>query len=288
MSIPDPHETDLPPDLAPIECEPFTDEELMTALLEPAAADAFPGVARASSYSIPDDGQADWALRKLAQARAERDAIEARRRDYLAPVEAWYARQLAATGVERRIARWQALLEDYALRRREATGEATAWLVAGKLATTSSKARPKIADDAAVVAWAKALYDEEADAATLAAAVKVTEAPMIGEIKKLVTIAEKPLSESITWTLECGHETTDTGFPLSPPDEPREPSLDFTIPCHACGDPIEGVPERQVVGATVEIVTRPVILDAAGEEVPGLEVEPGSVKVSAVEPGARR
>lgn len=282
MTNPEPNP--LPPHLAPIDIEPFSDADLLLALTEPATADAFPHVARAAAYEIPDDAQADWALRKYGEAKAEKAAIDAQHREYLEPVDAWYSRALSASGVEKRIARWEALLEDYALRRREATGEATAWLVAGALATTASKPRPKIADPEAVVAWAQEFYEGDDD---LDAVVQVTSAPMIGEIKKRVRIGEKPVSESITWTLECGHETTDAGFDLSPEDEPREPSIDFTIPCHDCGDPIEGVPERQVVAAVVEIVTRPVIYDAAGEEVPGLEVEPGKVSAT-VKPGARR
>jgi len=284
MSTPDP--IDLPPFLAPVE-EPFTDHDFLTALEEPAAADAFPTVARAAAYEIPDDGQADWALRKLAQAKAERADLDAQRAAYLAPIDAWYQRQLAASGIEKRIARWEALLADYAIRRREATREATAWFPAGSLSTTASKARPKIEDPEAVLGWASALYSADEDADELAAVVKVTEEPMIGEIRKRVQLAERPVSESITWTLECGHEVTDTGFDLSPEDEPRQPATDFTIPCHACGDPIEGVPERAVVDATVEIVTRTVVVDAAGEEVPGLGIEPAKVTAKA-NPGARR
>lgn len=279
-----PPDDDLPPELAPIEEEPFSDEALAALLDSPDAAHLFPTVAAAAAYSIPDDGQADWALRKLARAKAERGAIDAQHREYLAPIQAWYSRQLAATRVDARIARWEALLEDYALRRREETSEATVWLAAGSISTTASKARPTIADPEAVVAWAQQFYEGDDD---LDAVVKVTSAPMIGEIKKRVSLAEKPVSETIVWKLECGHEVTDHGHELSPPEEPRELSLDFSIPCHACGDPIEGVPDRAVVGGEVVIVSRPVVLDAAGEEVPGLEVEPGSVSVK-LSPGARR
>lgn len=283
MSIPD--LPDLPPDLAPTDA-PFTDDDLLRAE-DPGARHLFPHLARVAAYEIPDDGQADWALRMLAQAKAERDELDAQRAAYLAPIEEWYRRQLTASGVEKRVARWEALLADYAVRRREATKQATVWLVAGSLATTSSKARPAIADPEAVVAWAKATYDGEEHAEELAALVKVTEAPMIGQIRDRVVLAERPVSESVVAVLECGHEITEHGLPLSPPDEPREVSLDQVVPCHACGDPIEGVPERKVVEARVVLVSTPIVLDAQGEEVPGLVVEPAKVTAK-VNPGARR
>lgn len=263
----------LPPETA-LDAEPFTDADLLDALADDGEVEETAAPLR---WAPSNDDEADWSMRKLAVAEAELAEIRARRDAYVERIDRWATREIQASGVEKRIARWRALLEDYALRRREEDGAATIWLPSGKVATTSSKPAAEVADDETFVAWLRDTYDDDAE--KLDAAVKVTAKPLISAVKSELRVVERTRAVVPIATPACGHE------PIRLPEVEVEGSdrklaemAASEVVCPACYDPIDGEGVVAVVGVDRDDVTELVVVSTAtGDVVPGLSVRPAKV-----------
>lgn len=107
-----------------------------------------------ADFEIPDDGWADWAMRKLATLDRRRQTVADQANVWRAPIDDWEAAEKRR--VEGGIEFFAGLLERYALRwRAEHPKEATLRLPSGSVPTTAPK-KPTVVvvDEDAVVAWA--------------------------------------------------------------------------------------------------------------------------------------
>ena len=103
-------------------------------------------------WEITDDGAAEWALRKLDEARSnllavnrQADEFAAPLRERLARVDEW--RRNASEGSRRSVEFFTAHLERWALARRERTGAASQHLPSGAIETRRVPASVKLDDD---------------------------------------------------------------------------------------------------------------------------------------------
>ncbi len=138
----------LPPELA-LDDEPFPVEQLDTALsigLHPGPVDA--------PWQITDDGAAEWALRRLAEADAELHALSQRATDWSNRIRDWFEHR--AKPLERRADFFRGRLHSYALDRREAGAGATLSLPSGKVSTLPGRVRVEVSDPEAFKVWAAA------------------------------------------------------------------------------------------------------------------------------------
>jgi Bacteriophage Mu Gam like protein len=112
------------------------------------------GVDRKDRWQINDDAVAEWAMAKLAEAQGDDADLRAQRDAQMERAQAWYAR--VSKAAQRTAGFMRAHLEDYALRRRQATGAATLVLPNGEVPTVKG-ADPcvDVADEAAVLEWAQ-------------------------------------------------------------------------------------------------------------------------------------
>lgn len=85
-------------------------------------------------WRIPDDGAADWALRKLARAKARHEEVRQLMIARQEKLREWEQEVLRPIRSDE--AHWTALLDEYALRRREETGTPSVKLPNGTLGTT--------------------------------------------------------------------------------------------------------------------------------------------------------
>jgi Bacteriophage Mu Gam like protein len=106
---------------------------------------------REGPWRITDDGAADWALRKLARARARQQEVDNLLKDRMDHLRAWH--RDASEPLDREVAHWTALLEAYALERREQTGAASVRLPNGELVTRKVNRAVEITDARALLAW---------------------------------------------------------------------------------------------------------------------------------------
>jgi hypothetical protein len=105
-----------------------------------------------------DDSAADWCLRKLARARAQRAEVDNLLKERIEHLRRWHEDATAPLAKEE--GHWLGLLEDYALWRREETGAKSVKLPNGELATRLQRAAVEITDAKALLAW---LDDQDAD-----------------------------------------------------------------------------------------------------------------------------
>lgn len=96
-------------------------------------------------WQIEDDATAEWALRMLLPARQELHDLEAQLAEWTEQLDAWMAG--ASAEALRRAQFFTHHLTDYALRRREATGQASVKLPSGTLATRRPEAPKVVVDD---------------------------------------------------------------------------------------------------------------------------------------------
>lgn len=106
-------------------------------------------------WRIEDDGGAEWAMRVYARAANNAARYRGLAAAWKAKIDAWLEHQLGDPSAT--MARMEALLKDYALRRRLADPKAKATLTLPSGAVTSSHHQPTVtvADPAAFVAWAQ-------------------------------------------------------------------------------------------------------------------------------------
>lgn len=84
-------------------------------------------------WRIEDDGAAEWAMRHLREQQQVLDRLNAQYNAYVDRVETWHARMATKPLAFLRFC--EAHLRAWALRQREATGQATQYLPSGKIST---------------------------------------------------------------------------------------------------------------------------------------------------------
>lgn len=245
-----------------LEPAPFTDDEL-DQYLAYADADDLPEAAQpVDRWSVTDAGSAEWAMARLADARAEVAAARAQAAVWKARVDEWLAAETSrpasfATFLEHH-------LEQYALDRRAADPKATNVKVpSGKVTTRRSGPRPVIAEDLAVLDWLDGLGDDCPDGA-------IKRAPLVSKFVDLITIAERPTGRLVAEVACCGAVLTlDT-------TDGREVT-DGALLCSNCGA------EGEVVHVEEETALVPV--DPNGEVVPGVIIEPEKITATVTPQG---
>lgn len=107
-------------------------------------------------WKITNDGQADWAMARLAAARADMTRLAEQRDEHIARANQWFQR--VTREAVRDAAFFGPHLEDYAIRRRAETSDKvkTVDLPSGRISTTRAKGpAPEIANPGAVLEWAR-------------------------------------------------------------------------------------------------------------------------------------
>lgn len=124
-------------------------------------------------WRIRTDDDAEWALRHLAEARAELERLRQQSLRWQERIEAWFRQ--AAREPARRAEFFQAHAEWYG-RRCRAEGRKSVKLPSGTIATRSTPAAAVIADPVALVEWAREALPE---------AVRVREDVLVSTLRKL-------------------------------------------------------------------------------------------------------
>ena len=209
-------------------------------------------------WSITQDNEAEWAMRKLAEAEAEIAAVEAQAVEWKAQVDDWLATVRRRPEGTARFMRER--LEAYALRERAEADRATVPLPSGKVATRESKAKASICDPPDLLAW---LADHPK--ADIAAPRK----PLISEVRKIVEVVELPAIIDVG--LACGCVLAGVELEGGPPaDPPDEGDLD-QCPEHG---------EQAIVDVRVVFAEWWPVEPGTKIPVPGLEIEPPSYTVT--------
>ena len=109
------------------------------------------GATSPGPWKIEDDGAADWCLRKLARVMARQAAVRELMQERLRHLQEWEQARLKEPRAEE--AHWRGLLDDYALRRREATKQPSVSLPNGVLSTRKSGEAVEVAFEWELLAW---------------------------------------------------------------------------------------------------------------------------------------
>jgi hypothetical protein len=111
-------------------------------------------------FRVDDDYKAEWAMRKLAAAQAEIDALEAERDRQRAELDAWFDRRTRPS--RRTVSFMGDLLTGYGYEQAE-EGRKTVDLPSGKIRATDRRHTPRIVidDPTAVSMWAEETLDFE-------------------------------------------------------------------------------------------------------------------------------
>jgi hypothetical protein len=231
---------------------------------------------RGGPYRLDGPGSADWAMRKLGQARA---AIAARRAEHqawmdevderVAQLATWLAdviRDDVATAD-----RMTGLLSEYAMRERRETGRATLKLPSGEVATKATGARLSIIDLAGFTLWA-----QEHMPAAIAPEPEPKPWTPIAQISRVDASALHMTLWQVLG-LECGH-TVDVEVPADTVVEWVE--MPATAPCPDCR--AEGRDDADVARVVDQCSWRRFVVDEAGEEVPGLTFGLATVEVKGI------
>lgn len=128
-----------------------------------------------------DDSAADWCLRKLARARAQRAEVDKLLRERVEHLQRWH--QDATAPLLKEEAHWTGLLDEYALWRREETGAKSVKLPNGELATRLYHEAVEITDFKALLAWL-----DEQDVDLLDRWCKLEPQPQVSRLKDDVAI----------------------------------------------------------------------------------------------------
>lgn len=216
-----------------------------------------------SRWRIDDDGQAEWAARKLAQADRRRRQIAAVADRVVEQARLWEARQLGP--VDGDFEFFEALLVDYAKRQREGEGRKTVDLPSATVKSRSKPAKVDIVDDETVTEWAKRWAEE---------AVKVTEKTLVSRLRDHVQVRRCIFDgdgKLVAVEADDGWETATAGL---------EARLDVT----GGGDVVDVTSGEVEDGLSVEAAA--VAWQKGGDRaprwvrVPGAEVSPESVSYS--------
>lgn len=235
-----------------------------------------PEASKAAHWRIEDDGAAEWALRHLARIEAEEAEIAEQAAAWVAEIQRW-AEERSKPLIARR-AFFEGAAADYLRRLREQDPKIKSRkLPSGTIKSTGSGAKVAIADEAAVIAWAR----EHLEGDELAAVVKITEKAMVSELRKVASVGSRQIAVAFEGALACGH-----GFAHQVPAEPDgriDPALEIPVvgdawPCRECPPEFGEQPSATVVELASEPVAEQIVADNdSGQEIPGALVEPPSV-----------
>lgn len=293
MTITDP----IPAALAlPGEAEPLSEEQIEQGLQswEPSEggqlpyAEEEPDTLReelrpVARFEITDDGLAEWGLRKLAEIEAREGEIEERAEGWIEEIRAWRAQQLAP--LSRRRAFFEGHLTAYLRRLRAESGGKikSRSLPSGTIKSTGSGPKVAIADEAAVIAWAR----EHLEGEELEAVVKVVEKAQVSELRKIASVSERVVGLRWEISLACGHAferiRPERAEGEEAPEEELEPvpAEGELVRCSACEPEFGEAPERAVESVAASELLEAVVRDEdTGQEIPGAVVQPPSVSFS--------
>lgn len=189
-SAPDP----LPANLA-VEIEPFTDDELDTAIdaIWANTPDDIP--AAVGTFLLSDEGRAEWAMRKLRGFSLRLVEVNRQHDDWVARIEG--NREALTVRLDARVTVFRTALERYGVLRRKANkDDATIRLPSGVVKTTESK-RPVVSfsDETRFATWARRHLPPE----QLANVVKDIPKLYIMELRKLHL---RVVDEGVQWSAD--------------------------------------------------------------------------------------
>lgn len=130
---------------------PVLSEVLSPAELKRAMAD--PQDVEYRRWQIEDLRGADWAMRKLAAAKAYIAEAQHAADLWTAEIDDWYRRTTVKAAST--VAYMEAALVEYALGRRDETGEKRLALPGGEVQTVESQPRVVVSDEDAAIKWAE-------------------------------------------------------------------------------------------------------------------------------------
>jgi hypothetical protein len=265
----------LPPDLA-LDEAPF-DVKAFEQLPDPV--DDTPADAeireRAERWRIQDDDGAEWSMRHLVVYQQAVDDLARQRDDWMQRIDAWFSQ--ASRGPLRSVEHFEALLSDYMRRLRLADEDVKSRpLPSGRLTSTGTGGKAAVADNDAVVAWIEENLVGEYDEL-----VKDEPTVRIGELRKRVSVEKRQIGMEIDATLLCGHQIVEVWrFEDHTGEEWSHPPASML--CEEC--PEDLVDGTQPIVKVSVVGTAPafehVVIDAEGNQVPGLVVEPAGFNVT--------
>lgn len=229
-----------------------TDSEVSVGQAIEMLADAEP-----ERWRIVDDDGAEWALRKLAAAQVELDALRARATAWQERIEAWFsqaAREPAETAEF-----FTAHVEWYARQQRAEHDRKSFALPSGRVSSRSTAPCAAVGDEAAVLDWVSQSDDRAAVAPPQPRKVYVSELRKRTTVVEVIDRARLVLSdgEIIEWE--------------------REP-LDS---CPKVGDGWPTPETAEALVAQVEVIeSHLAVVDESGAPVPGVVVQPEHVSVT--------
>jgi len=130
-------------------------------------------------WRVRTDDDAEWALRKIAAADAELDALHEKARRWEAKIGEWF--EQAAKEPARTAEFFTAQVERYAMAERREHNRKSVRLPSGKFSTRSVPGALEIVDEAEVLEWAKAVMPD---------AVRVREDVQVSTLRSLVTTVD--------------------------------------------------------------------------------------------------
>lgn len=270
-------------------------DSLLFAEVGPAAQHLLPEAAR--RWRCTDPGAAEWAMRQVAAIDVEATELAAQRDDWSARIGAWFAS--AARPLAARRAFFAAHLEAYALAERARDeNRKTVSVPSGKVRTTGTGPKAIVADEAAVIAWARenllpatelaqallAEGDGPAYPVPFEEVVKVTTSILLTGLREVADITRVPIATRWEAELACGHTliaVIDTR--PAPPDGEEDPGDGSPW---AIGDLQDCLhPDCTELGHQPVAVVTAEPVTVLVSSVPGTAVEDGAVTAK-VAPGA--
>lgn len=244
----------LPPELALDEppISPPELEQLLDWVETNTDPEGLPPETPASSWLIQDDGQAEWAMRHLAEADANLAALNEQAAAYLARITAWH--EAARHRVTTRRIFFAGHLEAWAMKERQATGRKSFPLPSGTVRTTlPTKPTVDVVDEPAVVEWAAGNLEDDQYAEVVKSTVRLT------QFRALTGVADG-VTDRLVVTLDCGCQLV-TEL-VENPDSLLGLEMDCDATPEHGAQPVVGVqPEEALVA-----------VDASGQIIPGTRV----------------
>lgn len=218
-------------------------------------------------WRIRDDDDAEWAMRHVADAEATLEALALRAKRWQEKIERWF--QQAATEPARRSEFFGAHLEWYARTERRDHERLSFSLPSGKVSTRLVGAAAEIADEDALVEWARG---HAPDLIRVREDVQVPTLRAATEIREVIDAARIVLAsgEVVPWVCEKF---------LHPGEQVP---LDWTQPPPpGVGDGWPTPEEATDLVAQVEVLSsHQEVRSPAGEPIPGTIVRPSRVSVT--------
>ncbi len=163
----------------------------------------------AQRWQVSDDARAEWAMARLAAARAEQESINDQAQAWQTRLDQWYAS--ARAQADRDAAFFEGLLIAYLRHRREADPQVKSIkLPSGRIASTGGGPRVEVIDVDVFAAWCAAHGLDDL--------VRRDPKPIMAEVRKALAIEEHPDGPVATATLPANADgepitTRVTGVP---------------------------------------------------------------------------